>query len=137
MYSTNQINPQTLQPSPLEPHPEVSPHGQASRNSQGQDYSPPPALGSGAEVVGHRRTCWVRVFSILSFFPPLKRAWAYFSAVLGKVVQALARVETENPLVLIDEEHKIGRRINGDPASALLDMHDPLQRSGYSWTTSA
>jgi hypothetical protein len=42
------------------------------------------------------RTCWVRVFSILSFFPPLKRTWAYFSAVRGKVIQAPARVEMEN-----------------------------------------
>lgn len=82
----------------------------------------PPATGSGAEIVGHRRTCWVRVFSILSFFPPLKRTCIYFGTVPGRVT---------------DEERKIRRRINGDPASALLDMHDPQQRSGYSWTTSA
>jgi len=31
---------------------------------------------------------------------------------------------------LADEEEKIRRGINGDPASALLDMHDPQQSSG-------
>jgi hypothetical protein len=40
------------------------------------------------------------------------------SALPGKIMQALKRVETENPLVLIDEVDKIGRGINGDPASA-------------------
>jgi Lon-like ATP-dependent protease len=42
----------------------------------------------------------------------------------------LKRVETENPLVLIDEVDKIGRGINGDPASALLEMLDPEQNTG-------
>jgi len=49
----------------------------------------------------------------------------------GKVIQALERVETENPLVLTDDVDKIGRGINGDPTSALLDMHDLQQSSGY------
>jgi len=43
----------------------------------------------------------------------------------------LKRVETENPLVLIDEVDKIGRGINGDSASALLDMLDPEQNNGF------
>jgi Lon-like ATP-dependent protease len=46
----------------------------------------------------------------------------------GKVIQALERVETENPLPLTD---KIGRGINADSTSALLDMHDLQQSSGY------
>lgn len=38
---------------------------------------------------------------------------------------------TENPLVLIDEVDKIGRGINGDPASALLEMLDPEQNNAF------
>jgi Lon-like ATP-dependent protease len=64
-----------------------------------------------AEIKGHRRT--------------------YVGALPGKIIQALKRVETENPLVLIDEVDKIGRGINGDPASALLEMLDPEQNSGF------
>ena len=41
------------------------------------------------------------------------------------------RVETENPLVLINEVDKIGRGINGDPASALLEMLDPEQNNSF------
>jgi Lon-like ATP-dependent protease len=37
----------------------------------------------------------------------------------------------ENPLVLIDEVDKIGRGINGDPASALLEMLDPEQNTAF------
>ncbi|KAF8955978.1 Lon protease C-terminal proteolytic domain-containing protein [Flammula alnicola] len=64
-----------------------------------------------AEIKGHRRT--------------------YVGALPGKIIQALKRVETENPLVLIDEVDKIGRGINGDPASALLEMLDPEQNSSF------
>ena len=53
------------------------------------------------------------------------------SALPGKIIQALKRVETENPLVLIDEVDKIGRGINGDPASALLEMLDPEQNNSF------
>ena len=53
------------------------------------------------------------------------------SALPSKIIQALKRVGTENPLVLIDEVDKIGRGINGDPASALLEMLDPEQNSGF------
>jgi Lon-like ATP-dependent protease len=52
-------------------------------------------------------------------------------ALPGKIIQALKRVGTENPLVLIDEMDKIGRGINGDPASALLEMLDPEQINGF------
>ncbi len=53
------------------------------------------------------------------------------SALPGKIIQALKRVGTENPLVLIDEVDKIGRGINGDPASALLEMLAPKPNTAF------
>lgn len=82
-----------------------------------------------AEIKGHRRTyvgCVHFPFSL-----SLSVAELNFSALPGKIIQALKRVETENPLVLIDEVDKIGRGINGDPASALLEMLDPEQNNGF------
>ncbi|KAI6179410.1 Lon protease-like protein, mitochondrial [Aphelenchoides besseyi] len=65
-----------------------------------------------AEIKGHRRT--------------------YIGAMPGKMVQCLKKVQTENPLVLIDEVDKIGGAgYHGDPASALLELLDPEQNANF------
>lgn len=53
------------------------------------------------------------------------------SAMPGKPIQALKKVATENPLILIDEVDKIGKGHNGDPSSALLEMLDPEQNTSF------
>ncbi|KAI9168219.1 ATP-dependent Lon protease pim1 [Blastocladiella emersonii ATCC 22665] len=68
-------------------------------------------LSDVAEIKGHRRT--------------------YVGAMPGKMVQALKKVQTENPLILIDEIDKLGRGHQGDPASALLELLDPEQNGTF------
>lgn len=64
---------------------------------------------------------------------PCQLAWdtANGSAMPGKPIQALKKVATENPLILIDEVDKIGKGHNGDPSSALLEMLDPEQNTSF------
>ena len=64
-------------------------------------------LNDGAELNGHRRT--------------------YIGASPGKVIQALKKCGTANPLILIDEVDKMVKDFKGDPASVLLDILDPEQ----------
>jgi Lon-like ATP-dependent protease len=49
----------------------------------------------------------------------------------GKVIQALKKVKTQNPLIMIDEIDKVGRGHQGDPASALLELLDPEQNNSF------
>ncbi|KAJ1503690.1 ATP-dependent Lon protease pim1 [Coelomomyces lativittatus] len=69
-------------------------------------------LADVAEIKGHRRT--------------------YVGAMPGKLVQAMKQVQSENPLILIDEIDKLGRGgVHGDPASALLEVLDPEQNTQF------